>query len=170
MANGATERLENILRNIAVEFPSIEVLKASVRRERGSYVLAATVDREHGVDTDLCEQLARYIERRVDSLSPPVGAYAIEVASAGLDRPLLIPAHFARFRGQPARIITSFKVANRVEFAGPIESADDVKVTIADRYAGRVEIPYGAIKRAHLVYEPAADLKRARHPKEVRGR
>ena len=142
--------------------PAIERLKAVVRRERGTYVLAATVDRERGVDTDLCEQLTRYIERRVDSLSPPIGSYTIEVSSAGLDRPLLTPAHFARFTGQPARIITHLKVANRVEFSGPIESADEAKVTLADRYAGRVEIPYEAIKRAHLVYEPAQDLKRKR--------
>ena len=159
----AIERLETILKNISVEFPSIEVLKAVVRRERGAYVLAAIVDRERGVDTDLCEQLSRYIERRVESMSPPIGSYTIEVSSAGLDRPLLTPAHFARFAGQTARIITHLKIANRVEFSGPIESADESKVIIADRYGGRVEIPYPAIKRAHLVYEPTADLKRARH-------
>jgi ribosome maturation factor RimP len=160
MSSATIEQLEAVLGNIAVEFPSIEVLKAVVRRERSAYVLAVTVDRENGVDTDLCEQLTRYIERRVDAVTPPIGPYTIEVASAGLDRPLLVPAHFMRFRGRPARIITSLRVANRVEFAGPIESADEAKVTIADRYAGLVDIPYGAIKRANLVYEPADDLKR----------
>lgn len=160
MPSVTIERLENILRNIAVEFPSIEVLKTIVRRERGAYALAVTVDRENGVDTDLCGQLTRYIERRIEALTPPIGACTIEVSSAGLDRPLLVPAHFMRFRGRPARIITSLRVANRVEFTGPIESADEAKVTIADRYAGHVDIPYGAIKRANLVYEPADDLKR----------
>jgi len=164
MSSATIEQLEAVLKNITVEFPSIEVLKTTVRRERGAYVLAVTVDRANGVDTDLCEQLTRYIERRVEAQTPPIGSYTIEVASAGLDRPLLTPAHFTRFAGRPARIITSLRVANRVEFSGAIESADDAKVTIADRYAGRVEIPYGAIKRANLIYEPAQDLKRKKKP------
>lgn len=153
-----------MLANIAVEFPSIEVLKTVVRRERGAYVLAVTVDRENGVDTDLCEQLTRYIERRIDAVTPPIGSYSIEVASAGLDRPLLKPAHYLRFLGRPARIITSLRIANRVEFSGSIVAADDEKVELADRYAGRVAIPYVAIKRANLVYEPREDLKKRRKP------
>jgi ribosome maturation factor RimP len=160
MSNDTIERLESILRNIAVEFPSIEVLKTSVRREHGAYAIAVTVDRENGVDTDLCGHLTHYIERQIETSTPPIGPCTIEVASAGLDRPLLAPAHFIRFKGRPARIITSLRVANRVEFNGPIESADDTKVRIADRYAGVVDIPYAAIKRANLVYEPADDLKR----------
>ena len=162
MAEATIEQLDDVLRGIAVEFPSIEVLKSNVRRERGAYVLAVIIDRKGGVDTQLCEYVTRFIAKRADALTPPAGPYTIEVASAGLDRPLLTPAHFARFIGSEARIITTLRIANRVEFTGRIESADDVKVDIADRYAGRVEIPYATIKRANLVYEPAADLKRTK--------
>jgi ribosome maturation factor RimP len=154
------ESLDSILLGIATEFPSIEVLKASARRERGAYALAVTVDRDGGVDTALCEQLTRYIDHRVEALGEAVGPYTIEVASAGLDRPLLIPAHFKRFSGRDARIITKLRISNRVEFTGKLDAADDTKVTIADRYAGMVDIPYAAIKRANLVYEPADDLKK----------
>ncbi len=114
-----TDRLDEILKSIGVEFRSIEVLKASVRRERGAYVMAVSVDREGGVDTRLCEQITRFIAHRTDALSPPIGPYTIEVASAGLDRPLLAPEHFRRFAGRVARIITTLRIANRVEFWGP---------------------------------------------------
>jgi ribosome maturation factor RimP len=154
------ESLDSILHGIATEFPSIEVLKASARRERGAYALAVTVDRDGGVDTALCEQLTRYIDHRVEGLGESVGPYTIEVASAGLDRPLLTPAHFQRFIGRDARIITRLHIGNRVEFTGRIESADDTKTSIVDKYAGKVEIPYAAIKRANLIYEPADDLKK----------
>jgi ribosome maturation factor RimP len=157
-----TDRLDEILKSIGIEFRSIEVLRSSVRRERGAYVMAVSVDREGGVDTRLCEQITRFIAQRTDALTPPIGPYTIEVASAGLDRPLLTPEHFRRFSGRDARIITTLRIANRVEFSGPIAGADEEKVAIADRYAGTVEIPYGAIKRANLIYEPAEDLKRKR--------
>ena len=155
-------RLEAVLAGIGPAFSAIEVLKVAVRREHGAYALSVTLDREGGVDTALCEQVTRFIDRRVEALEPPVGTYTIEVASAGVDRPLLAPAHFARFTGREARIITRLRVHNRVEFSGPIEAADDEKVRIADRYAGSVDIPYGAIKRANLAYRVEEELKRSR--------
>ncbi|HXM19073.1 MAG TPA: hypothetical protein VN934_09770 [Candidatus Tumulicola sp.] len=158
--SGALEKLEALLGDFGAEFKSVEILKSTVRRERGEYVLALTIDRDGGVDTTLCEQVSRIIERRAEALGPTIGSYRIEVASAGLDRPLLTPEHFRRFAGRDARIITRLPIAKRVEFTGRIESANEVSVTIADRYAGTVEIPHAAIKKAHLVYEPAADLRR----------
>lgn len=163
MNESTAQRLEAILHGIAAEFQSIEVLKANARRERGGYSLAVMVDREGGVDTALCESLTRFIDKRVEALGPTIGPYTIEVASAGLDRPLLTPAHHRRFIGRQVRIITSLHIGNRVEFTGTIESANESTVSVADRYAGHVEIPYAAIKRANLVYEPTEDLKKRKH-------
>jgi ribosome maturation factor RimP len=159
-ASGALHKLEALLKDFAAEFKSIEILKSSVHRERGQYVISLTIDREGGVDTTLCEQVSRIIDLRAEALGPEIGPYLIEVASAGVDRPLLTPEHFRRFAGRDARIITRLPIAKRVEFTGRIESANDVSVTMADRYAGTVEIPHAAIKKAHLVYEPATDLRR----------
>ena len=156
----AARRVEAIAASISREFAGVEVLKSAVRRERFAYAIAMSVDRDGGVDTSLCERISRFVTNRLDESSPAFGDYSLEVSSAGLDRPLLTPAHYARFLGRDARIITTLRIANRVEFSGRIEAADAVKVTIADRYAGSVEIPYGAIKRAHLVYEASVDLKK----------
>ncbi|MBV8171667.1 MAG: ribosome maturation factor RimP [Candidatus Eremiobacteraeota bacterium] len=156
------ERFESVLAGARAEFADIEVLVSGVRRERGSYVLWMRIDRPGGVDTALCERVARAIDRRAEALGDAAGPYTIEVASAGVDRPLLEPAHYRRFAGREARIITRLRIANRVEFSGAIEDADDARVRIADRYAGSVDIPYAAIKRANLVYHADDDLKRAR--------
>jgi len=156
----ATRRVETIAANIPREFNGVEVLKSTILRERGAYAIALCIDRDGGVDTSLCERISRYVSNRLDESSPPFGNYSIEVASAGLDRPLLAPAHYARFLGRDIRVITTLRIANRVEFIGRIEAADEVKVKMSDLYAGTVEIPYAAIKRAHLVYEASADLKK----------
>ena len=144
----------------AHNFSDVEVLKAGVRSEGRTHVVGVIVDRDGGVDTDLCEAITRHLIRRIDALEPPVADYRVEVASAGLDRPLLNPAHYRRFRGKTAKVVTSLHIGNRVEFTGPIAEVTDEAVTILDPHAGPTPIPYAAVKRAHLVYDPADDLKK----------
>lgn len=142
------------------QFRDIEVLKTSVRKERGVHYISLSIDREGGVDSDRCEAVSRYIERRIEEMPPPVPLFQLEVASAGLDRPLLRPEHFRRFKGREINVITSLRIKNRVEFTGRIQHADDTAVTLEDRYAGVTPLPYAAIKRANLVYDPREDLKK----------
>lgn len=156
--------LEEIAASVptAPEFHDVEVLRATVGREHRAYVLSLVVDREGGVDSDLCEAISRYLIRRIDALEPPVDDYRVEVASAGLERPLLTPTHYRRFRGKAAKVVTSLRIGNRIEFTGAIDAVTDDAVTILDPHAGPTPIPYAAIKRAHLVYDPSADLKKKR--------
>ncbi|HEV2878684.1 MAG TPA: hypothetical protein VGW96_03795 [Candidatus Eremiobacteraceae bacterium] len=142
------------------QFHDIEFLKRSIRKERGVYHLSVTIDREGGVDSNLCEAVARYIENRMEELPPPPPLFQLEVASAGLARPLLRPEHFKRFRGREINVITTLRIKNRVEFTGPISHADDTAVTVEDKYAGLTPLPYPAIKRANLVYDPREDLRK----------
>ena len=148
-------------------FRDVEILKTTVRRENRAQVVSLMVDREGGVDFDLCEAISRYLIARIDALDPPVPEYRVEVASAGLDRPLLTPSHYRRFRGREAKVVTSLHIGNRVEFTGAIDAVTDDAVTILDPHAGPTPIPYAAIKRAHLVYDPASDLKKKKPGKPV---
>ena len=142
------------------QFRGIEVLKATVRKERGVHYISLSIDREGGVDSDCCEAVSRYVERRIEESEPPVPLIQLEEASAGIDRPLMRPEHFRRFMGREINVITTLRIKNRVEFTGRIRSADDTAVTLEDRYAGVTPLPYAAIKRANLVYDPREDLKK----------
>lgn len=154
--------LEAIVAGVPARFPDIEVLRTIIRREGRAHVVSVTVDRDGGVDTDLCEAISRYIIGRIEALAPAIDDYRVEVASAGLERPLLTAAHYRRFRGRIAKVVTSLHIGNRVEFTGPIDVVTDDAVTILDPHAGPTPIPYPAIKRAHLVYDPSQDLKKKR--------
>ncbi len=142
------------------ELDGIEVLKSTVRAERGTFMIAVVIDRESGVDTDVCAAVAQSIERRLEALPPPVPLFHLEVSSAGLARPLLKPDDYRRFSGREINVITTLRIRNRTEFTGTIAHADDNAVTLDDRYAGRTAIPYQVIKRANVVYRPEADLKK----------
>lgn len=144
------------------DLDEVEILKSTIAREHGAYVIGLVIDREGGVDIALCESVSRALIRRVDQLVPPVENYRVEVSSAGLDRPLLSAAHYRRFRGQEAKVITRLRIGTRIEFTGAIGSVTDDAVTILDPHAGPTPIPYAVIKRAHLVYDPSQDFKKKR--------
>ena len=154
--------LEEIAASVPAAFGGVEVLRTLLRREGRTQVMSLIVDRDGGMDTDACARISRFIINRIDALDPPVDDYRIEVSSAGLERPLLTAEHYRRFRGRLAKVVTSLHIGNRVEFNGPIDAVTDEAVTIRDPHAGPTPIPFAAIKRAHLIYDPASDLKKKR--------
>jgi ribosome maturation factor RimP len=153
-------QLEEIAASVPGAFGGVEVLRTLIRREGRTHVMSLIVDREGGMDTDACARISRFVINRIEALDPPIDDYRIEVSSAGLERPLLTAEHYRRFRGRPAKVITSLHIGNRVEFNGPIDTVTDEAVTIRDPHAGPTPIPFAAIKRAHLIYDPSSDLKK----------
>jgi ribosome maturation factor RimP len=154
------DRIEAVVDSAVSEFAGVELVRRLVVRDRGGYSVRVMLDREGGVSTQLCEMVSKSIARDIDALSTPAPDYDLEVASAGLDRPLLNPAQFRRFAGHKAKVVTSKPVGNRVEFSGPIVTADETAVVIDDAHAGATPVPHALIKRANLIYDPSADFKR----------
>jgi ribosome maturation factor RimP len=154
------ERIEAVIGAVVADFSGVELVRRTVVRERGAYSIRVMLDREGGVSTELCEAVSKSIAMHVDALSDPAPDYDIEVASAGLDRPLFTPSHFRRFAGRKVKIVTSKPVGNRVEFSGPIVTADETAVVIDDPHAGATPVPHAVIKRANLIYDASADFKK----------
>ena len=69
-------------------------------KEAGEWFLRVYIDREGGVDIDCCEAVSRPLSDLLDEADPIQGSYTFEVSSAGLDRALKRPEHFARCMGQ----------------------------------------------------------------------
>ena len=69
-------------------------------KEAGEWFLRVYIDREGGVDMDCCEAVSRPLSDALDEADPIQGSYTFEVSSAGLDRALKKPEHFARCMGQ----------------------------------------------------------------------
>ena len=91
---------------------------------------------------DDCTAISRAVSAKLDVEDPIEGAYSLEVSSPGIERPLVRARDYARFQGQPARIETKFKIAERRKFVGRIAGATDTHV--------------------RLVLDPAADRKSTR--------
>lgn len=93
------EAFEEAARALPFEdaFREIEIVAQRAKRVGRSTALGLTVDRPGGVDLELCGRIAA---RLSDALADEPEEYTLEVESAGIDRPLLLPNDYERFRDQ----------------------------------------------------------------------
>lgn len=136
----------DIEQRLATVEPGVEVLLV----ERSGDTLRLFIDHPEGVTLGLCERVTQ-------QLSDLREHYAIEVSSPGPRRPLTKPDHFRRFVGSRARVRTAPgcpATAGRANpsVTGELVGASDDEVTIAAE-DGLIAIPYGDIRRSHLVEE-----------------
>src|SRR5712691_1241124 len=117
---------------------------------------------EVAMSVDDCADISRTVSALLDVADPIPVAYALEVSSPGIDRPLVDRADFVRYAGYEAKVETGVPIDGRKRFRGRLLGADDaaVRIAMADR---EVALPLAEIVRAKLVLTDellAAALKR----------
>lgn len=99
-------------------------------REGGDWFLRLYIDKEGGVGINDCEAISRAIDPILDEQDPIPDSYSFEVSSAGLERPLKRPEHFARSMGQSV-VVRLYKPRDGAkEFKGTLEGYDNGRVTL----------------------------------------
>jgi ribosome maturation factor RimP len=76
-------------------------------KEGADYNLLVTIekpDRSSAIDLDDCETVSRLISPLLDEKDPIEDMYYLEVSSAGLERELSRPEHFAFYLGAPVSV------------------------------------------------------------------
>ena len=73
-------------------------------KEAGEWFLRVYIDKEGGISIDDCEAVSRPLSDALDEADPIEGSYTFEVSSAGADRVLKRPAHFAQFAGAEVEV------------------------------------------------------------------
>ena len=99
-------------------------------KEAGEWFLRVYIDKEGGVSIDDCEAVSRPLSDRLDEADPIEGSYTFEVSSAGADRVLKKPEHFAQFQGQEVEVKLYRPREGRKEFVGLLQSWEDGNVTL----------------------------------------
>lgn len=83
----------------AVEEQGCSLWDVEYVKEASSWYLRLYIDKEGGVSIDDCEAVSRAVDPLLDEADPIQDAYTFEVSSAGADRVLKRPEHFAAFLG-----------------------------------------------------------------------
>ena len=99
-------------------------------KEAGEWFLRVYIDREGGVDLDCCEAVSRPLSDALDEADPIPGSYTFEVSSAGLDRVLRKPEHFARCMGQKVDVKLYRPVDGSRERTGALTGYEDGAVMV----------------------------------------
>ncbi len=99
-------------------------------KEAGSWFLRVYIDKEGGVSINDCEAISRPLSDLLDQADPIEGSYTFEVSSAGADRALKKPEHFAAFLGAEVEIKLYRPREGRKEFVGVLKGFQDGNVTL----------------------------------------
>lgn len=99
-------------------------------REAGTWFLRVYIDKAGGVSIDDCEAVSRPLSDALDEADPIEGSYTLEVSSAGADRPLKRPEHFAAFLGAEVEIRLYRPVDGRKDHVGLLRRYRDGDVTV----------------------------------------
>ena len=99
-------------------------------KEAGTWYLRILLDKEGGVDILDCEEISRKVSDLLDEADPIEGSYTFEVSSAGADRVLKKPEHFAQFQGAEVEVKLYRARDGRKDYVGLLESYEDGDVTL----------------------------------------
>jgi ribosome maturation factor RimP len=143
---------EPIIGALGLELVDLEYLRQGPR-----IVLRFFIDREGGVTLEHCQAVSHALGPLLDVEEVVDSAYALEVSSPGLDRPLKKPADFEKYQGKQVHIrtyapITSGVFQGRKKFSGTLLGLAGTGVEI-EVDGQRGAIPLQAISKAHLIYE-----------------
>ena len=120
-------------------------------REAGQWFLRVYIDKEGGVSIDDCEAVSRPLSDALDEADPIQGSYTFEVSSAGADRALKKPEHFAACMGQEVQVRLYRPREGRKEFVGVLAGYEAGTVTL--EIAGE-QVPFDEKEAAQVRLYP----------------
>jgi ribosome maturation factor RimP len=154
------EAFERIAHGLPTDaaFRDVEIVSTSARRQRDGFVLRLIIDRPGGIDVATCEHISRRLNSELDRFADP---YTLSVESAGLERPLVRPSDYERFRGSAVKLTTTLAIGGAKTHRGRLAGIRGTNVMLS-REQGELPIPLALIKHANIEYDIRADLTKAK--------
>lgn len=103
-----------------------------------------------GIEVDDCAEISNAISAVMDVEDPILDAYALEVSSPGIDRPLTRLKDFDMFEGYEAKIETSDLIDGRRRFKGVLAGVEGEEVLI-NLEEGTIGLQFDWLSDAKLV-------------------
>ncbi len=144
------------------DFAGLEIVTHRARRQGRSLELAVVVDRPGGIDLQTCERVASRVNRGLDAFDDP---YTLQVESAGLDRPLVKPSDYERFRDRDVCVVTTLAIEDRKTHRGRLLGVRG-SAAILVMEGRELPIPLELIKSANVDFDIRADLTRAKRERK----
>lgn len=124
-----------------------ELVEVEYRHENGDLFLRIFIDRETGVDLDLCTGVSRHVKEIIDSAG--IEYDHLEVSSPGMNRKLRNDADFCRFNGKTVKVNMTKKYEGPRQVVGVLVGYDEQTLKV-EKESGVLELPRSEITVVRL--------------------
>ncbi|MDD5437204.1 MAG: ribosome maturation factor RimP [Candidatus Omnitrophica bacterium] len=146
-----TDRVKSLIEQY-LEKSGIELVDITYKREQGGMVLRLLADTADGITIDECERLNNYLSEVLDREDVIAERFILEVASPGLDRPLVTDRDFTRVMGKELYIRMYEPIDGTREHQGRLMGMNSDSIVIESEGVSTV-IPRTKIAKATLKLE-----------------
>ena len=114
-------------------------------------IMAERIDRKD-MTVDDCEEISHTVSALLDVEDPFKGRWVLEVSSPGIDRPLVKPDDYNRFKGEEAKVELLNDIDGRKRFKGILKGIQGSKITM-DFEGQEISFDYADVAKAKLTFK-----------------
>lgn len=149
--NDSERIIEKLIKETVETELGFELVGIEVKKGR-TQLVRVFIDRPGGIDVEMCALVSRRIESIIGESEIISGFYNLEVSSPGIERPLMKPSDYVRFKGRKVLIKAKEPISGRRQFKGElVEATEEDCVVKVDMNSYRIK--YGEISKAKLVFD-----------------
>jgi ribosome maturation factor RimP len=153
MREAVLSKIEEIAQRVA-RSEGMEVVDVEVKGGGGSRLVRISIDKPAGVTHADCEMVSQQVGTLLDVEDVvPGGRYTLEISSPGLERKLLKPEDFERFRGRKAKVTLRDAREGRRHWEGTLAGAEGGQVALETEAGTVLHFPFDQIRKANLKFE-----------------
>ena len=142
--------IEPALTDMGYEIVRIALMGGDIKTLQ---IMAERTDRQD-MTVDDCEKISHTASALLDIADPFPYRWVLEVSSPGIDRPLVKPADYDRFKGHEAKIELTEEINGRRRFKGIIQGIKDNIISL-DFEGTTVSFAFDSIQKAKLTFQDA---------------
>lgn len=175
LAPGPARPLLAIVEPVVADL-GFHLVRIRITGEGTKTIVQVMAERDDGtLQIEDCEAISHALSAVLDVEDPLHGAYALEVSSPGLARPLTRPVDFDRWAGHEAKLEVTQAVDGQRRFRGVLDGFEDGELRLLTEVAGHQEpqvlgFTLALLAEARLVTDEAALKQALRSGKEKSNR
>ena len=143
LVSSVSDLLSPVLVDEGIELVAVEY-------QVDTQTLKLLIHKPGGISIADCQQVSRIANPILDVYDMILGAYNLEVASPGLNRPLITEADFRRNLGQKVQVEVSTMIENCSQFNGTLNQVSDGKIFLTLFSGKMVQIAISDIVQAQI--------------------
>jgi ribosome maturation factor RimP len=153
MSELVASKIEEIAQRVA-QPEGLEVVEVEVKGGGNQRFVRISIDKAAGVTHGDCELVSQQVGTSLDVEEVvPGGRYTLEVSSPGVERKLLKPQDYERFRGKKAKIALREPRDGRRHWEGTLAGLDNGSIALETEPGTTMRFPLDQIQKANLKFE-----------------